>query len=467
MEAGEDSKAIEKELDYSIYETTKSICPECKELIDADIIIRGGKVFMRKSCQLHGLFEALISSDADMYQNSFKYDKPGTTPKFYASKVEEGCPYDCGICPDHKQHTCLGIIEVLDECNLHCPTCFADAAGSYTLELKEIKKMIDLFVKCEGNPEVLQISGGEPTLHPDLNSIVKYAQSKEIRYVEVNTNGIKLADEEYAKKLAEAKPYIYLQFDGFLPKTYEKIRGRDLSKIKLKAIENCKKFDMPVTLVPTIQKGINDHEIGAIVEFAINERIIKAINFQPVAATGRSNGIDPLDRTTLPDIITGIEEQTNGLLKKSDFIPIPCPHPTCSMITYVHIEDGNVTPITRIVDVDDYLDYFKNRTLVDPDEIVRSALEGLWSASTVGGSDKTLKNYCQACGLSLPNLDEIKENILIIGSMAFMDKYTFDLKRARKCCVHEILPNGKMIPFCVYNTLYRKRLTPDFGGCCE
>lgn len=462
MEFAKGSRAIEKIDTDTFYRFTKSICPECKRLVDAEVIVRDEKVYMKKYCSEHGVTEALISSDADMYLASLKYNKPGRMPLHFASEIERGCPYDCGICPNHEQHTCLGIIEILDRCNLNCSTCFASASNSYMLSLEKIEGMIDLLVKCEGDPEVLQISGGEPTLHPQLNEVIGYAQSKGIKYVEVNTNGVRLAGEEFAKKMAEARPYIYLQFDGFNPETYKKIRGVDLSKIKLKAIENCENFGMPVTLVPTIVKGVNDHEMGEIIKFAIEEPIVKAINFQPITAVGRNNGVDPLDRMTLADVVRGIEEQTRGLLKRSDFIPIPCPHPTCSAITYVYIEDGKATPLPRIVNVDDYLDYFKNRTIADVD-MIGDALGGLWSASAVGGSETTLENYCNACGMAQPNLEEISDNVLIIGSMAFMDEYTFDLKRAMKCCIHEILPNGKMIPFCIYNILYREKLVPSFG----
>jgi uncharacterized radical SAM superfamily Fe-S cluster-containing enzyme len=455
---------------------SKSVCPECLDIIDCDIIFRNNKVYLRKSCQIHGEFETMVYSDVTDYIEAAKFNKPGATPVHRLGSVEQGCPWDCGLCENHKQHTCVGVIEITEKCNLNCPVCFADTKNTFTLPLKKVKEMIDLYVRCEGEPEVLQISGGEPTVHPDIIEILKYAGEKGIKYPMLNTNGLKLANREFAKKISDTiadddsmikKPLIYLQFDGVTDETYIALRGRPLLDIKMKALKNCRELGMNVTLVPTIVKGINDHEIGVILDLALNDNNIKMVNFQPSTTTGRYKlDNDPKRRMTIPEVLSEIEAQTSGLLKKSSFINIPCPYPTCSACTYVYKMEDEVLSLTDLFEIDDYIDKIINRTIPDDALLseVNEALDSLLSMSAVVSSEKTEAAICTSCGIAIPNISEIIDNVTLISVHAFMDEYTFDLNRAQKCCVTEILPNGKMIPFCVYNILYRKYMTSTFRG---
>lgn len=437
-------------------EITRSICPVCHRLVDAEIQVKNNRVLMHKRCPEHGWFDSLVASDFANYQASQKYNKPGTRPLHFASEVLNGCPEDCGLCPEHKQHTCLGIIEITDACNLHCPVCFADAAGHSFLSLDQIRDMLDLYVKCEGQPEVIQFSGGEPTLHPDLFEMLGIAKDKGIKVVQINTNGIRIAgDAKFVENLARYKPAVYLQFDGFSEEIYRRIRGENLLDSKMRAIERLAGKGLSIVLAVTVVKGVNDHEIGQIADFAIKHPAIRGVMFQPVAYTGRVTQPNALDRITLPDILAGLEVQTNGLLLKSDFVPVPCPHPTCSAVTYIFTDEEQITPITRIIEVDDYLDYFKNQIITDISPLTQGALEGLWSASATPGTEMTAGNVACACGLPMEGLGELVRQVTMIGIHAFMDPYNFDLKRARKCCIHQILPEGRMVPFCVYNNLQR------------
>lgn len=437
-------------------EITKSLCPVCRRVIDAEIQVKDNRVLMHKRCPEHGWFDSLVASDFNNYQASQKYNKPGTFPLYFASDVQKGCPEDCGLCPEHKQHTCLGIIEITDACNLKCPTCFADASGKAFLSMEQIKNMLDLYVRCEGQPEVVQFSGGEPTLHPDLFEMLELANSKGIKVVQINTNGIRIAkDDKFIEGLTKYNPAIYLQFDGFADEIYRQLRGVDLLDIKMKAIERLAEKGLTIVLAVTIVNGVNDHELGKIADFAIKHPAVRGVMFQPVAYTGRYGEPNALDRITLPDVLAGLELQSKGLLFKSDFVPVPCPHPTCSAVTYVFSDDEQITPITRIVNVDDYLDYFKNQIITDMTPLTKGALEGLWSASATPGTEKTTGNVACACGLPMEGLGELEKQITMIGIHAFMDAYNFDVKRARKCCIHQILPGGKMVPFCVYNNLQR------------
>ncbi len=441
----------------SLIKKTKSICPVCKVLIDANLIEKNNKVYMKKRCKKHGNFNSLIFSNAKLYNKIKKYNKPGKKPKKFLSKIKKGCPYDCGICSNHKQHTCLAVIEITNSCNQNCKTCFADSNGFSFLPIEKINKMLDMFLECEDNPEVLQISGGEPTLHPKIIDILKLAKNKNFKTIILNTNGKRIAtDIDFVKDLKKIKPTIYLQFDGFDRETYVKLRGEDLREIKEKAVKNLKKYDIPILLVATLQRGVNEHEIGKIIDFTLKNPIIKGISFQPTTYCNRYPDYDPMDIVTIPEVIEEIEKQTNKRLLKSDFYPVPCPHPSCSFISYAYIKcSGKLSTLPRSINIDDYLDFFTNKAPPDFNMVIKKAVDSLFSTSAVPGTKKTTRSYCKACGLSF-SFKQLKNKIKMISIMHFMDPYTFDLERTQKCCIHEILPNGKIIPFCTYNNLYRK-----------
>lgn len=461
-----------------LVETSESVCPKCLRIINCLILFRENKVYMRKYCEEHGLFEVLIYSDADDYRNAARYNKPGKKPLHYQGSVVKGCPEDCGLCEAHQQHTCVGVIEITDRCNLECPVCFADAKGSFTLPFERIKELIDLYVTCEGEPEVLQISGGEPTLHPDIFRILEYGSQKGIKFPMLNTNGLKLANRAFAEKIALTvenddlpigKPLIYLQFDGLSDDTYGALRGRPLLDLKMQALENCRELGMTVALVPTIVKGVNEHEIGPIIDLALSDRNIKTVDFQPVTLVGRCNVKDSqTSRMTIPEILSEIEKQTGGLLTKNSFINLPCPYPTCSVYSYIYKSEKGTIVLTELFDADN-MRYIVNRAVpygaLTPQ--IQQIFDTFLSAFTGTVPGKTEKATCPSCNMLLPGIREFVDNITYISVHAFMDEYTFDSKRARKCCVTEILPNGQMIPFCVYNILYRKHLIPTFGNMSE
>ena len=323
------SSDLKKDADYVFYELTRSICPECRRVIDAQILIRDNKVFMRKRCPSHGSFEALVYGDAQQYTNSSRFNKPGTIPLEFSSEIKDGCPHDCGLCPDHQQHTCLGIIEVNSACDMACPLCFAEAGPGFNLTLEEVEDILDRFVAAEGNPQLVQFSGGEPSIHPLIVPMMRAAHRRGISNVMLNTNGKRIAtDDRFLAELADmgdARPNIYFQFDGFESETYRIIRGEpDLLPTKIRALDRLAEIGCTVILVPAIESGVNEHEIGRIVRFGLDHPAVKGINFQPAFHAGRHVKHDPLRRITNPDIIALIEAQTEGLFLKSDFVPVPC-----------------------------------------------------------------------------------------------------------------------------------------------
>ncbi|MFQ5890330.1 MAG: radical SAM protein [Gemmatimonadota bacterium] len=446
--------------DYVFHELTRSICPECRRVIDAHILLRDGKVYMRKRCPEHGLFEALVYGDAEAYTSQTRLNRPGTAPLEYTTGIRHGCPHDCGLCPDHQQHVCVGIIEVNSACDMDCPLCFADAGSGFNLTLGEVEGILDRLVATEGTPEVVQFSGGEPSIHPEIIPMLQAAMARGIPYVMLNTNGRRIArDDAFLAELAAIQTGIYFQFDGFERDTYRILRGEpDILDDKLQALDRLAEAACPVVLVAAVEREVNEHEVGRIVRFGLEHPAVLGVTFQPAFHSGRYGRHDPLRRVTNPDVLRWIEEQTQGLFTVSDFVPVPCCFPTCNSVTYAYVEGDTVLPLTRLLDVDDYLDHLANRVVLDVD--LRSALEGLWSSSAVPGSDKVRQDFaasCSACGLDV-DLALLTGRLFVVMLQDFMDPWTFNQKNVMKCCKAILLPDGKQIPFCAYNSVgYREQ----------
>ena len=452
--------------------TTASICPLCKRLLSAELREDDGRVVLSRTCPDHGPFEAVVYGDAERYLEIQRFDKPGEQPLERQTEHDRGCPHDCGICPEHAQHTCLGIIEVNTACNLDCPICFADSGTGpqehgFSLSLEQVESMLDAFVRAEGEPEAVQLSGGEPSIHPQIVEMLRAAKDRGIQLVMLNTNGIRLArDPRFAPALAEIGVHVYLQFDGLREETQLAIRGRDLTEEKLRALDRCAEAGVSVSLASAIERGVNEAEVGEIVRFGIEHPAVTGVFFQPVTHSGRfPNGSDPLDKLTNPDVIDAIANQLPHWFRADDFVPVPCCSPTCRSATFALYDGQDLVPLPRLVDVEEYLDYVSNRAVPDPE--VRTALEGLWSAKAAGGTAPAAERLdCVACATSMPaELREVAAQGFMIVVQDFQDPYTLDVEKLRKCCVSEIVPDGRLIPFCAYNSVgYREQVRLEAAG---
>ncbi|HZW82399.1 MAG TPA: radical SAM protein, partial [Candidatus Deferrimicrobium sp.] len=245
--------------DYIFYDLTRSTCPECLRLLDAKIVLRNdGRVTMLKRCPDHGEFEVLVASDKDYYCNTLPYNKPGSIPCEFGTQIDKGCPNDCGLCPDHEQHTCLALLEITDSCNMNCPICYASSGQGNNISLETAKFMLEKYVAAEGRPEVLQISGGVPTLHPQLHEILHLAKESGLKAFLINTNGLRLAeDEDFVASLQEfgSELEIYLQYDGLTERSGRTLRGRDMANVRQKALDNLEKYGISANLVTTLARG--------------------------------------------------------------------------------------------------------------------------------------------------------------------------------------------------------------------
>ncbi|POS01697.1 hypothetical protein Q361_10821 [Flavobacterium croceum DSM 17960] len=444
---------------YIYYDYTKSICPECLELIDAKIVFQDEKVWMLKNCKTHGDSKVMLADDIAYYKQIRNYNKQSEIPLKFNTKVHYGCPYDCGLCTDHEQHSCLSIVEVTDRCNLTCPTCYASSAPNYGRHktLEEIEKMFDVIVLNEGEPDVVQISGGEPTVHPHFFEILDMAKKKPIKHLMLNTNGIRIAkDIDFVEKLASYMPdfEIYLQFDSFKPDVLKKLRGEDLTEVRKKAIENLNQFNLSTTLVITLQKGENDDEIGAILEYATQQKCIRGVTFQPTQVAGRNyNYNDTTDRITLTEVRRKIYEQYS-IFTPQDLIPVPC-NPDALCMAYALKMDNQVIPMTHLINPEDLLNSTKNTIVYENDDQLKQHLINLFSTGiSVDCAEEEFSSLM--CCLPRVKSDNLHyDNLFRIIIMNFMDAHDFDVRAVKKSCVHIVDSRYKLIPFETMNLFYR------------
>jgi uncharacterized radical SAM superfamily Fe-S cluster-containing enzyme len=465
---------------------TKSLCPECMKVLPAEIYEDGGKVYMRKTCPEHGEWSDLYWGDYEQYVRADTYSAQGKKLDNPRTKTVKGCPYDCGICPEHMSHTVLAIVDVTNRCNLRCPICFAHAgAAGYLYEptKEQIRGIFEnLLANSPVSPPGLQFSGGEPTVRDDLPELIKMAKELGFHHVEINSNGIRMAESvEYCKTLKTAgTSTVYLQFDGVTPDPYKVARGFDLLPIKKRALKNLKKAGFhSVVLVPVLVGGVNTDQVGEIIRFAIeNLDVVRCVNFQPVAITGRINTKDREQmRVTIPDLMRLAREQTDGLIKENDWFPIPTAipfthfiehlkdkkyvdfstHSHCGMATYLVMEEGKVEPITKYINVEHLLDSLRTiNEKFDSGKKIRAkaaAVTGVMKNVKLGSLRKYILSVLSTG--SYTSLSDLHHNMLMIGSMHFMDPYNFDIERVQRCVVHYATPDGKIIPFCTMNTLHR------------
>lgn len=449
---------------YLFYDVAMTICSTCYRKLEGKIVFQDDKVLLLKRCPEHGAERVLLADDVDYYRRCREvFIKKPEMPIVYNTPVKWGCPYDCGLCTDHEQHSCLSLVEITDSCNLRCPVCYA-GSGPERLEHKPlalIEKMLDAVVRNEGHPDVVQLSGGEPTLHPDFFTVVKRAMARPIRHLMVNTNGLKFAqDEDFVKRLAETSPdiEIYLQFDSFEKESLLDLRGGDLRSIREKALERLNKYDLSTTLVVTLRKGLNDHEIGKVIEYALRQDCVRGVTLQPIQNAGRVERFDPAtDRLTLTEVRRKILEQSEIFLPE-DVIPVPC-HPDSLAMAYALKIDGKVIPLTRFVEPDVLINAARNTIVYEEDPGVRECLFKLFATnhSPESGASTLQELLCCLPKIAAPAGLHYK-NVFRVLIVHFLDAYAFDVRSVKKTCIHIVHPDGRLIPFDTYNLFYRDDL---------
>jgi len=401
----------------------------------------------------------LISDDLTYWKSQRDWLKPGDRPLAPQTHTEHGCPFDCGLCPDHEQHSCLAIVEVNEACNLSCPVCFADSSVKREAHrsLTEIERMLDILVESEGEPDLVQISGGEPTLHPHFFEILAAARRRPIRHLMINTNGLRIAREPgFADRLAAFMPRfeVYLQFDSLKREALMALRGADLAAVRIQALEALERANISTTLVVTLKKGLNDGEIADIVRFALQWRCVRGVTFQPIQDAGRNEGFDPkTDRIVLSEIRRRIAEA--GVFALDDLIPLPC-NPDQICIGYGLRQGDQVQPITALLPRDLFVAAAPNTVTFEAFPELRAAVINLLSLSTAQAdtAEKLAGLLCCLPEAVVPDNLAYEQTFRVVISQ-FLDRYNFDLGTVKRSCVHFVQPDGRIIPFDTYNTFYR------------
>ena len=426
-----------------ILKTTKSVCPVCLRVLDAELAAGEDGIYLQKTCPEHGSFRVLVwEGDAASWRawdrgNAEKDRLPD------AKAAEKGCPRDCGLCKAHRRSGCCVLLELTRRCDLRCPVCFASSGEGQAEDdpsLESIAAQMD-WLMAHGGPFNLQLSGGEPTQRDDLPEIIRLGLAKGFAFFQLNTNGLRLArDKGYAETLKEAGlSTVFLQFDGLRDETYVTLRGRPLLREKLGAIRSCAMAGLGVVLVPTVVPGVNDAEIGALLRFAEKHMPeIRGVHFQPISYFGRCTLPGEPRRITIPALLREIEAQTGGRMKAEDFSGGSAENPYCTIhASYMRI-GGSLKPLRK-----------RSCGAGATSKASRENVARQWSGPRL--RVKTTE------GLSseIPDFDtflaEAHANTLAISGMLFQDAYTLDLDRLQRCYVCESDPRYGMVPFCAYN----------------
>jgi len=447
--------------------TTESLCPECLSLLSASIVAQADEVFLEKTCVDHGFWRIPLWRGAPAYEE-WQRPKAPSHPEVCYAEIKDGCPYDCGLCAEHRQNPCSVLLEVTQQCTLGCPICFADSepdnGAASNPGLEEIGSWFDRVMAAAG-PCNIQLSGGEPTVRDDLPEIIELGKNKGFSFIQLNTNGLRLAEETgYAEKLVKAGlTTAFLQFDGTDDRIHSALRGRPLAKQKATAIERCGEAGLGVVLVPTLVPGVNTDDIGAIIRFALAKQpLVRGVHFQPISYFGRYDKDAPdIERFTLPQVMRAIEEQTDGLMKAADFIPPGTENARCSFhSSFFVLPDGRLRRISSSTASCCSSQDGRQGLLRTIDSMARQ-----WSA-TPGHKTKSKQRAGDDATMDLDVfIDRATNYSLSVSCMAFQDVWNLDLERLRDCCISVMSPEGRLIPFCAYNLtsqsgkmLYRNRM---------
>jgi 7,8-dihydro-6-hydroxymethylpterin dimethyltransferase len=454
--------------DYLFYGLTNSLCSKCLTKVEAKIIFRDDCVFLVKHCPTHGREEVLVADDIEYYKLTQSMIKPGDMPLKFNTPIERGCPYDCGLCPDHEQHSCLTLIELSDRCNLSCPICYADSGLETTSaqsgqlrrhrSLAEIERMLDAIVANEGEPQIVQLSGGEPTIHPEFFEVMDLVKARPIKHLMINTNGLRIAqDLAFCDRLSDYRQgtEVYLQFDSFEEAALRELRGTDLRSVRETAIARLNEYNISTTLVVTVKKGLNDHEIGKIIDYALQQKCVRGVTFQPIQVAGRLEGFDPKrDRYTLTEVRRAILEQSPHF-QPQDVLPVPC-HPDSLAMAYALKVAGKVIPLTGLFDPETFAKMMPNSVLYEQDSNLKARLFELFSTSHSPSSAAVSLKQLLCCLPIVPIPDGLGyENIFRVMIVQFLDPFNFDVRSVKRSCIHIVHEDGRIIPFDTFNLFYR------------
>ena len=453
--------------------TTTSLCAQCKEAVPADVVDDGGEVWMKKTCAQHGAQQVKLSTNAAWYEATRALPQRFTAPGVVKKEVADGCPFDCGPCTSHTQKVRLPVVTITSACNLDCPICYVHNKNddAYHMPVADFAMILEhLRVDHGGELDIINLTGGEPTMHPHLFEMLAMARAAGIHRVTVCSNGIRLAkDEAFVEQLAAHGARIALSFDTFDPHADKLLQGAHMLATKLRCLELCEKHGVDVTLIPVMTRGVNEHEVGKILHFALASPAVRHVEVHTMTFTGQSGAtFQRSGRISMYEVLEEIEKHTEGLLRPADFVTSPCAHPLCYQIAYLLLDPdgGPPIPFTRFMPARELHDALADRLYLEPsprlEESLKEAIDRVW----VADDTRTLRLLRHMLDTMFPadrpltHDEAIRAGERVVKAVyvhSHMDEETFDVERAVDCCDSNCYADGTTIPVCNYNVLYREK----------
>jgi uncharacterized radical SAM superfamily Fe-S cluster-containing enzyme len=453
---------------------TKSLCGTCKQGVDAKIIFRDGKVWFDKFCPVHGHEECLAASSVEWYVDALSFVAPNTPPKRISKPVSAGCPFDCGACPSHQQKVYLPVIPITSSCNLDCPICYTINKNddAHNMSADDMAAILGHLAADHEEIDIINFTGGEPTLHPQLLDFLQMCRDAGIRRLTISTNGLKLRDEAYVRKLAALDARIVLSLDTFRPETDRILLGANTVKAKLDALDLLEKYDVATTILPAVATGLNDDEVGDLLKLVLARPHIRSLELHTLTFTGQGGvGFQRSARITIPDLHRRIETATEGRIVWRDFVPSPLAHPHCYSICYLLcLDGGDFVPFARLTSRAKLFELLEDSLYIEPreklEQVFRDLIDDLWAdpdripqSAAVLKTLKRLLNDMFPSDRTLSILERQKiaeRTIKAVYIHSHMDEENFDVARVMKCPVGVPQEDGGNIPTCSYNVLYRE-----------
>jgi 7,8-dihydro-6-hydroxymethylpterin dimethyltransferase len=462
------------ETSRTVLKQTTSLCTHCKQGIPAEVYEHDGRIWMDKLCNTHGAETLLVASDARWYHDMLSMPAALVPPREPKKAVEQGCPFDCGACTAHEQTVYLPVVPITSACDLDCPICYTinKNDGAFHMGSDEFARVLDVVRRHDPALKIINLTGGEPTRHPDLPGIVAQCHAAGIHRVTISTHGLAfIHDEALLESLARLRARIVLSFNSFDADTNKRMLGANVLHAKLKVLEKLEQYDLDTTLIPVLALGVNDHEIGDLIDFAFAKRFIRSLELHTMTFTGQGGtGFDPTARITVPDVLRKIEAHTNGRIGMSDFTPSPCAHPLCYQTAYLLETEDGLIPFSRFMSRPQIRELLTGNLYMEPgpkmESVLTDVLNDLWAAEQPAAHSQAvlsalrdlLKRMFPPAGLPYAQQQVLAErSAKAIYIHSHMDESNFDSDRIRQCCVGVPSADGHSTPTCSYNILYRER----------
>ncbi len=447
------------------------MCKTCRRVVNSRVYEKEGRIFQENLCMDCGASVSMIARDKDWYFNHVNFPIHATPPETFHTETKTGCPLDCGLCSWHENGPNLPVFSITNACNLDCPKCFTYNRKDkiYYMSEKEMRETVAFLLNTRAEYDLINITGGEPTLHPNLMAILRIAKNDRIGRITMNSNGMRLAeDEELVRELKKLGVYVILSFDTLSGETSVKIHGKDIVDAKFKALEKLADHNIGVTLLNVMIKGVNDHEIGDIINLTREYSNIGSITIQNMTFTGQGGtGFSPRERLTLDMAMDAIEDRSSGMIRKDHFFPLPSSHPLCYSIGYFFKREKTLQSFTDILSVKELIELIGPYYIIRPDDDFHDALKDAIAKSWADEKNQALLQFIRKLLKRMHPKDRhltpferqkiAEKSILTIYIHAHMDEENFDLSRIVSCGDLVPVDGDKLIPACAYNLFYRMK----------